>query len=283
MTRLIKRCFVLSVGLHLLVVAVLIICATYLFAEKPKEIQQKISLIAPEVLDNILNPSQPAPPSSQPPMPVRPVRPVKPNPPTPVKPAVKPNPPRPIKTVRPDPPRPVKPKQKPRPQPQPKPKAKTPAKPRPNIKISSNTKTSNNTSQSKQKTTPRPSVSKNDLDNIRKASQQLSAAIQVNVTGSNRAAFASYAAYVVGVYRGVWQPLIPRNLSRSQVAQVTVTIRRDGTVLSARITRRTGNAALDRSVQTALNRVKRIGKAFPSGSRDTQRTFVLDFTPRLRN
>ena len=48
---------------------------------------------------------------------------------------------------------------------------------------------------------------------------------------------------MVGVYRGVWQPLIPRNLSRSQVAQVTVTIRRDGTVLSARITRRTGNAA----------------------------------------
>jgi len=121
MTRLIKRCFVLSVGLHLLVVAVLIICATYLFAEKPKEIQQKISLITPEVLDNILNPSQPAPPSPQPPTPVRPVRPVKPNPPTPVKPAVKPNPPRPIKTVRPDPPRSVKPKQKTRPQPQPKP------------------------------------------------------------------------------------------------------------------------------------------------------------------
>ena len=278
MTRLIKRCFVLSVGLHLLVVAVLIICATYLFAEKPKEIQQKISLIAPEVLDNILNPSQPAPPSPQPPTPVRPV---KPNPPTPVKPAVKPNPPRAIKTVRPDPPRPVKPKPKLRPQP--KPNTKTPAKPRPKIKISSNTKTSNNTSQPKQKTNPRPPVSKKDLDSIRKASQQLSAAIQVNVTGSNRAAFASYAAYVVGVYRRAWEPLIPGNLSRSQVAQVTVTIRRDGTVLSARITRRTGNAVLDRSVQTALNRVKRIGKVFPSGSRDTQQTFVLDFTPRLRS
>ena len=49
------------------------------------------------------------------------------------------------------------------------------------------------------------------------------------------------------------------------------------------ITRRTGNATLDRSVQTVLNRVKRIGKAFPSSSNDRQRTFVLDFTPRLRN
>jgi hypothetical protein len=53
-------------------------------------------------------------------------------------------------------------------------------------------------------------------------------------------------------------------------------------VLSAKIIRKTGDAALDRSVQRALDHVKTIGKSFPSGSKDSQRTFTLDFTPRIR-
>ena len=56
----------------------------------------------------------------------------------------------------------------------------------------------------------------------------------------------------------------------------------DGRVLSARIISKTGDVGLDRSVQLALERVRTIGKPFPSGSKDSQRTFTLDFTPRIR-
>ena len=99
------------------------------------------------------------------------------------------------------------------------------------------------------------------------------------MSGSNRAAFATYAQHVVAVYRRAWQPLIPKNLARARIAEVSVTISRDGRVITARIIRRTGDAALDKSVQRALDKVRSVGKSFPSGSRDAKRTFILDFTP----
>ena len=71
----------------------------------------------------------------------------------------------------------------------------------------------------------------------------------------------------------------PENIGTFTVAVVSVTVDRTGKVLSARIVRKTGDAALDRSVQSALDRVRSIGKPFPSGSNDSKRTFTLDFTP----
>jgi len=164
-------------------------------------------------------------------------------------------------------------------------KTKPPLKKKRVIKIAQNTKTSKGTTSRPRETKPRPespAVSASQSKNIQNLRNQLSAAIQVNVTGANRAAFTSYASFVVAVYRRTWEPLIPANLARPRVAKVSVTIRRDGRVLSARIIRRTGDAALDLSVQRALDRVRTIGKSFPPGSRDSQRTFTLDFTPQIR-
>jgi TonB family protein len=150
-------------------------------------------------------------------------------------------------------------------------------------KIAQNTKTSKGTAS--RPTKPRsktPAVSASQLKNIQKLRNQLSAAIKVNVSGANRAAFTSYANFVVAVYRRTWEPLIPKNLARARIVEVSVTISRDGRVITARIIRPTGDAELDRSVQRALDRVRTIGKSFPPGSRDSQRTFTLDFTPRIR-
>ena len=164
-------------------------------------------------------------------------------------------------------------------------KSKVTPKPKRNtIKIAQNTQTSKGaTVRPKKNTHPKtPPVSAKQLNTIKSMRNQLSAAINVNVAGANAAAFTSYANFVVGVYRRTWEPLIPSGLARSRIAKVSVTIRSDGRVLSARIIRKTGDAALDRSVQLALERVKTIGKSFPSGSKDSQRTFTLDFTPRIR-
>ena len=124
-----------------------------------------------------------------------------------------------------------------------------------------------------------PAVSSKEVSNALKGLNNLSAKIKVQVSGSNRAAFATYAQHVVAVYRRTWQPLIPKNLARTRIAEVSVTIDRTGRVIRAIITRSTGDAALDKSVQRALDKVRSVGKSFPSGSRDAQRTFILDFTP----
>ena len=278
MTRLLKKCFFLSVGLHVLLVAVLILGAAFLVTQ-PEKVPAVLSMIAPSELENLLNP--PAPSQTKPninqPSAVRHTQVTPPRPP--MKPIVQPP-----RVTPPKPPRVTPPKVKPTPRPKkPTPKktkpentAKTPSQIRVNI---------GNPKNHTDKTRPTPSrplnpaVNSKDVNIALKGLNNLSAKIKVQVSGSNRAAFATYAQHVVAVYRRAWQPLIPKNLARTRIAEVSVTIDRSGRVIRARITRRTGDAALDKSVQRALDKVRSVGKSFPSGSRDAQRTFILDFTP----
>ena len=284
MTRLLKKCIFLSIGLHVLVAALLIAVAAF-FITKPEKVAPTLSMIAPEVLDNLLNP-QSAPMQSR-------VTPTPPQPPVQRNRAPEPPAPRPPKKVAPVP-TPTPPK-KVAPKPLPKkasptkkitPPKSTPAKKRPPIKINASTKTVNgggSTSRPPVAPAKRPSVNTEGLGKtVKNLRNQLSAGIKVNVSGANAAAFTSYAQYVVSVYRRTWEPLIPKTLARSRVAVVSVTVDRTGKVLSARVVRKTADAALDRSVQSALDRVRSIGKPFPSGSNDSKRTFTLDFTPRIQ-
>ena len=269
MIRLLKKCFFLSVGLHVLLVAVLILGAAFLVTQ-PEKVPAVLSMIAPSELENLLNPS--TPPQTKPninqPSATRHPQVTPPRPP--VKPVIQPPKPRP------DPP-------KPRPaNPNPKtPKPQNTAKKPSDIKVNiGNPK--NHTNKTRPNPQPRPvkpAINSKDVNSALKGLNNLSAKIKVQVSGSNRAAFATYAQHVVAVYRRAWQPLIPKNLARTRIAEVSVTISRDGRVISARIIRRTGDAALDKSVQRALDKVRSVGKSFPSSSRDAKRTFTLDFTP----
>ena len=280
MTRLLKKCFFLSVGLHLLLVAVLILGAAFLVTQ-PEKVPAVLSMIAPSELENLLNP--PAPPQTKPninqPSAVRHTQVTPPRPP--VKPVVQPprvTPPKPPR-VKPTPPR-VKPTPRPKKPTPKKTKPKNTAKKPSDIKV--NIGNPKNHTNKTRPTPPRPvnpAVNSKDVNTALKGLNNLSAKIKVQVSGSNRAAFATYAQHVVAVYRRAWQPLIPKNLARTRIAEVSVTIDRNGRVLSARIIRRTGDAALDKSVQRALDKVRSVGKSFPSSSRDTKRTFTLDFTP----
>ena len=278
MSRLLKKCLFLSIGLHILLAAALIFCTAF-FVAKPEKIMPTLSMIAPDVLDDLLKPQRVIAvpkPNNKPPV-RRIVTPTPPKKVTPTPPKkVTPTPP---KKVTPTPPRNATLNKPPRP----REPAKNTVGPRAKqrvIKIATNTQTSK-PSKSEPKVQA-PAVSAKQLENIKGMRSQLSAAINVNVTGANAAAFTSYANLVVGVYRRTWEPLIPSGLARSRIAKVSVTIRRDGRVFSARIIRKTGDATLDRSVQRTLDRVKTIGKPFPLGSKDSQRTFTLDFTPRIR-
>ena len=272
MTRLLKKCFFLSVGLHVLLVAVLILGAAFLVTQ-PEKVPAVLSMIAPSELENLLNPPVPAQtkPNINQPSAVRHTQVTPPRPP--VKPIVQPprvTPPKPKPTPRPKNPTPKKPK------PKTKSTAKTPSQIRVNI---GNPKNHTNKTRPTPSRPVNPAVNSKDVNIALKGLNNLSAKIKVQVSGSNRAAFATYAQHVVAVYRRAWQPLIPKNLARIRIAEVSVTIDRTGRVIRSRITRRTGDAALDKSVQRALDKVRSVGKSFPSGSRDPQRTFILDFTP----
>lgn len=111
----------------------------------------------------------------------------------------------------------------------------------------------------------------------------LSGTTSVSVPGTGGATYASYTSFVDLVYRTAWAPLKPRETGdRSLSVLVRVVIARTGEVVDSAITRRSGNTALDRSVQTVLDRVRTIGRPFPEGARDDQREFQIEFNLESR-
>jgi len=58
---------------------------------------------------------------------------------------------------------------------------------------------------------------------------------------------------------------------------VTVTIASDGTVVAKRITKRSGDAAVDASVQRMLDHVTTVQRPFPEGAKDKERTYIIPF------
>ena len=65
------------------------------------------------------------------------------------------------------------------------------------------------------------------------------------------------------------------------VVKVTVTVARDGSVMSARITKSSGDPAVDRSVQRTLDSVKKI-VPFPPGWKESERQFPISFSLKAK-
>ncbi|MBU6410693.1 MAG: energy transducer TonB, partial [Verrucomicrobia bacterium] len=63
--------------------------------------------------------------------------------------------------------------------------------------------------------------------------------------------------------------------------KVTVTIARDGTVVSARIIGPSDDPGVDASVQRTLERVKFIAP-FPEGSTEKERTYTINFNLKAK-
>lgn len=111
----------------------------------------------------------------------------------------------------------------------------------------------------------------------------LSAPVDVQVDaggGPNALAFLDYGQTMVRLYEQMW--LAPPNLSEAHaVVSVTVTVARDGRVISWRVSRPTGNAAVDKSVRETLEKVRQF-EAFPASFRESQRTFNIDFNLKAK-
>lgn len=96
--------------------------------------------------------------------------------------------------------------------------------------------------------------------------------------GGDGPAYASYDSWVQYVYKNAW--VKPEDTSSdAPVAYATVTIASDGTVTpgSTRILTRSGDSQMDSSVQRTLDRVTTMGRPFPEGMKEKQRTYKLKF------
>ena len=156
----------------------------------------------------------------------------------------------------------------------PKPKQPEPKKvqPKPKIKVNLN---SNVRKPDAQKNESQKKAAKRQAA-LNKLQAKLSGRTSVNVP-IGRYASANYESLIRKKYMDA--TIHPGSTSGDPVVKVRLVIARNGTVLSARVTGKSGVASWDRSVQKALDRVKFI-KPFPEAMKGSQQTFNLNFNSR---
>jgi len=120
----------------------------------------------------------------------------------------------------------------------------------------------------------------------RNISSGLSSSTKVDMPegpGGGGVSYAPYGQIVRKIYTDGWQ--VPDDMTDDEATiKVSVTIARDGTVLSSRIVQPSGSAAANRSIQETLDRiaVNGIGIPFPAGAKESQRTFIMTFNLKAK-
>ena len=134
----------------------------------------------------------------------------------------------------------------------------------------------------KNSATAKPKDNSRALKNLaEQLKHNLSSPTEVNLPGTSSAAYASYASAVKSIYDAAWA--LPDSIANAdENIKVSVTIARDGTVISSHIVAPSGDATADGSVQKTLDRVQFVAP-FPEGSADKERTFTIIFNPQVKN
>ncbi|MGC8743744.1 MAG: energy transducer TonB [Verrucomicrobiia bacterium] len=93
--------------------------------------------------------------------------------------------------------------------------------------------------------------------------------------GGGGPAMINYTQLIMNLFDRAWTP--PSEITdENLITEVRIIIHKTGKVVSARITKRSGNAAMDASVQRALDSIESV-PPFPSEARDFERTFNIQF------
>jgi colicin import membrane protein len=107
-----------------------------------------------------------------------------------------------------------------------------------------------------------------------------STALKLRGPGGGGLPYANFLQAVKSVYDRAW--IAPDGAAEGDaVVTASVTIARDGTVISARITNASGNSAVDRSVQAALDRVRKAAP-LPDDAKEDQRTVDIRFNAKAK-
>ena len=291
MNRLQKKCLVATAGLHLFLVLVLVFGAAFFTSRSKPDDTPLINVIPANLVDAAVNSGTQA---SQPPPPAPVVvQPPTPPPPTPTPPQPKPEPPQPVVKPEPvQPPEPVKPETL---SPDALMPVQKPVKPAPKHEISLKpvirkvTPVTDNhaaeeakAEREAQKEAQRAQEAR--LNAIRTAARSIkdnsSTATDVEMPGPGAEAYANYGSVVKSIYTQAWTP--PEDTASDDAnTRVSVTIARDGSVISARILNRSGDSRVDATVQRTLDRVRFIAP-FPDGAKERERTFIINFNLKAK-
>ena len=272
MDRLAKKAVITSGILHGTLLLVLLVGPAFLPSEKPVDIKP-LTFIPLITTDRDV--SGGGDPSVQPIIPQTPTTPT----PTPA-PSPAPSPQRREEPPKREEPKPQPPKKDPKPAPKQEDsgwKARSASDIKPVLNRATRTETPKNT-------TPRNNDAAKALANAANTiSKNASAPVQIQAfhgPGGGGLPYGPFKDALVGAYMRAWS--ISSDLAKlGSTVVVSVTVRRDGTVVSSKIQRRSGNAELDGSVQDALDRVTKVGP-FPESWKETQKTFWLEFDPKLK-
>ena len=114
----------------------------------------------------------------------------------------------------------------------------------------------------------------------RSIKDSVSTATTVDMPGNGSVSYANYASVVKSIYERDW--VAPDNADNDNAnVKVSVTISRDGRVVTSRITSPSGDKRVDASVQRTLDRIDFI-REFPDGAKEKEKTFIINFNLKAK-
>lgn len=277
MNRIQKKCFIGSAGVHLLLLLILLFGPAFLSSRDKTQDTEILDFIPATTIDgNAFNPgaaptAQKAPPAQQQTAQAAPPAPVVP--PTPPK-------PEPERISEPEPPKAVVRN------PEALEPPKTPKKTKIEVSTKLVTRNSNETRRNAEKEAAQAAAAQQQRlarlfgTAAKSLKSGLSGSTEVKfsdgIGGGSGPAYGNWLSAVQTVYYSNWD--VPGGASEDLETTASVTIARDGTILTSHITRRSGNSAMDKSVQETLDRVRSVSP-FPATSKDEQRELNIVFKP----
>jgi TonB family protein len=290
MSRIQKKCVILSVGFHLLLVVILAVGPAFLASSSKVDNQPLIDFIPLKTIDDAMSgggnpnarPPAPTPPQPQPPQPQ----------PQPQTSAPAPEPPTLERQPKPEPqrrPDPVKPET-----PERDPTAPKTAKKLPDVSLTPIKRSNSNKKPSPTANTSRTSQSNTDerATQIARAAANAARSIRAGVSdgavdmpelqgpSGGGVPYGNFLAAIKKVYTDAW--IVSDGITDDKATAVaSVTIARDGTVKEARLIRSSGNSLLDQSVEMVLRRV-RFAVRLPDGAKENERTVTINFNVKAK-
>lgn len=289
MNRLQKKCVVGSAGIHLLLALILFIGPGFISSRSKPDDLPILNFVPAKTVDELVAPGG-GDPHAKPPPPT-PIRPPQPQPP-PQAAAPAPEPQaQPEKIREPDPPPETKPTVR-------QEESLEPAKERKPRKIEISTKLvtrkreTSDDRQAREELQARQEA-KALADARRRLARQIGRAAEViggevsDATsvvlpgpGGGGLPYANFLQAVKSAYANAW--VLPDGVEDNEATTVaSVTIARDGRVVSSKIVRFSGDSVVDHSVQATLDRVRRV-PPLPENSNDDQRTVTINFNVRAK-
>lgn len=289
MHRLQQKCFLASTGVHLLLMVVLLIGPAFLASKSKSDNSPILDVIPGKLIDAAFsngNPNARPPPPSPlaPPAPQIAQPPPAPQPPKVQTPEPAPEPEREVKPTKPDP----EALETNNDHKRKKPEADlTPVVRKANPKKAAKTPNTTTSTDSTDSTEQRQADARKRAASLigataRNLLNEVSPGVSFETPGNGAGgeAYASYDSAVRSIYWHAWAP--PEDTaSDAAITKATVTIASDGTVLSARILKPSGDKSVDNSVQRTLDRVTFIAP-FPEGAKDKQRTYTINFNLKAK-